>query len=468
LSQNHNFYYMKKILPLLVAVLFTSLSASAQIDLAGAALSPLEYQVPGTINFSVVIENKSTTGVGTMTVYWKLDNGPVNTAAKNASNIYWSGKLGQIKDPAFQVSLPAAGTYKLKAWVRSINPIDNNTANDTVVKTIRVFETLPKKNVVLEVFKHQGCGPCYDAASYCDTFISKNPSYSVASIYCVKTDALYNADGATFNDIFNYAHPMPVFDRFRFPYKTDLGSSFYTINNDYLLRYYGDREQFYEPVQVYFHSVNWNETTRELRIKAGAIFFDDLSGDYRFNIYLTEDSIKGFQASAPDPNNYYHKHVLRAMLGGPYGKQGSLPATIKKGDNKDYEFVYTIPQSYNINKMHITALVQNYTGDDLNKRILNSEQKTFKQAVSVQDVAAKSTTENLIIYPNPAKNLLHVSLGSRSQKYDLRIVDMNGKTLITQNCTGNTEVNLQSLPAGNYILLADDGAVVHTQTIVKE
>lgn len=457
---------MKKTFPLFITALFSSLSAWSQGDLAAAALSPLEYQVPGTVDFCIAIENKTNTVFGSMNVYWKLDNGPVNTVSKNASNVQWNGTLGQVKDATFQVSLPSAGTYQLKAWIKSINPVDNNPSNDTVVKNIRVLETLPKKNVVLEVYKHQACGPCYDAASYCDTLVAKNPRYSVASIYTPKNDVLYNADGAVFNDIFNFAHPMPVFDRFRFPYKSGLGSSFYTLNNEYLLRNYGDREQFYEPVQVYFHSVNWNEDTRELRVKAGAIFFDDLNGDYRFNIYLTEDSIKAFQASAPDPNNYYHKHVLRAMLGGPYGKQGSLPTAIKKGDTKHYEFVYTIPKDYNINKMHIVALVQNFTNDNLNKRILNSEHKTFKQAVSVQDVVG-ATSGKLNVYPNPASNVVHVSLGS-TQNYKLRIVDMNGRTHIALNCNGNTEINIQSLPAGNYILLADDGAVVHTQTIVKE
>jgi len=375
--------------------------------------------------------------------------------------------VGQVQDATFKVSLPSAGTYQLKAWVKTTSPLDNNATNDTIVKNIRVFETLPKKNVVLEVYKHQGCGPCYDAANYCDTLVAKNPRYSVASIYTAKNDVLYNADGAVFNDLFNFAHPMPVFDRFKFPYKSALGSSFYTMGNGYFLRNYGDREKFYEPVQVYFHSVNWNENTRELRVKVGAIFFDDMNGDYRFNVYLTEDSIKAFQSSAPDPNNYYHKHVLRAMLGGTYGKQGSLPVSIKKGDVKHYEFVYTIPKDYNINKMHITALVQNYTHSDLNKRILNSEHKAFKQAVSVQDAPATAATE-LKVYPNPAKNVLHVSTGNAQVKYKMSIIDMNGRTHITSDIYGNAEIDIQALPAGHYILMADDGAVVHTQAVVKQ
>ena len=153
------------------------------------------------------------------------------------------------------------------------------------------------------------------------------------------------------------------------------------------------------------------------------------------------------------------------MLGGTYGKQGSLPASIKKGDVKHYEFVYTIPKDYNINKMHITGLVQNYTHSDLNKRIVNSDHKAFKQAVSVQDAPATDATV-LSVYPNPAKNLLHISLNTN--KYKIRIIDMNGRTYTSLDCSGNTEVDIQSLPAGNYILLADDGAIVHTHKIVKE
>ena len=218
-------------------------------------------------------------------------------------------------------------------------------------------------------------------------------------------------------------------------------------------------------MQVYFQSVNWNKDTRELRVTVGAKFFDDLNGDFRFNVYLTEDDVKGYQAEAPDPNNFYHQHVTRAMLGGAWGKQGSLPGTLHKNDAKSYEFVYTIPQDYNTDKMHIIAMVQTYTGNNLDRRILNSEHKTFSQALQVTGVAPVATAFN--VYPNPARDYITISTGSAGS-YTLRLLDVSGKIYQTSTGRGNTKMNLQPLPAGHYFLYIDDGNIVHTHAIVKE
>ena len=217
---------MNKKFTLIIASLFSVSAAWAQGDLAAAGLSPLDYQVPGTKSFTLAIENKGTTGISNYEVYWALDNGQVHTVSKNAYATRWNGKLGLVNDPAFQVTLPAAGTHILKAWVKSIAPLDNNHTNDTVVQTINVYETLPKKNVVLEIYKHQGCGPCYDAAVYADTFLSKNPAYGIASVYTVKSEPLFNADGKIINDEYSYAHPTAMYDRFKFPFRIALGASF--------------------------------------------------------------------------------------------------------------------------------------------------------------------------------------------------------------------------------------------------
>jgi hypothetical protein len=438
---------------------------NAQVDFTMAAVTAMDYQVPGTKNFSVVIRAVGPAGLTNCNIGWQLDNGPATSVTKSAMDIEWGPKGGLFKDPAFKVTFPAAGTYKFKAWVKLIAPVDNNAANDTLTLTVNVMPYLPKKNVVLEVYKHQGCGPCYPAAEYNDTFIKKNNAYSVVSIYTDKKDALYNEDGATFNNHFNYAHPAPLIDRFLFPHRDKVEMSYTTGPKGYELRGYGIRELYYEPVQVWFKKVKYNTTTRELKVTVGAGFFDNLNGDYRFNLYVTEDDIKGFQSDAPDPNNYIHKHVLRAMLGGPWGKAGSLPTTIKQNDSKEYEFTYTIPATYKTEKMHLIAMVQQYTTDDTKIRILNSETRTFAQAVSVTDTEPVLST--ISVYPNPAKDRITVTLPGK-QNYSLQIVDMNGKVCITQQSAGNTEINVQELAVGNYILYADDGSVVHSKIIVKQ
>ena len=166
---------------LLLALPFVS-PVWAQCDFTVAALTPLDYQVPGTKKFAVSIRNAGTTGLGKVDIYWQQDNGAVNSVSKVPIQIKFSGINGLVEDPAFNVSFPSAGTYKLKVWIKMIAPLDVNPANDTLTATIRVFPSLPKKNVLLEVFKHQLCGPCYEAALFNDTVVSKNANYSIASL----------------------------------------------------------------------------------------------------------------------------------------------------------------------------------------------------------------------------------------------------------------------------------------------
>lgn len=452
---------------LLIIIILSSIFTFAQGDWTIAALTPLEYQVPGKREFKVTIKNAASSGIGSYSIFWQIDNGPVKSVTKTAFATQWSGAVGLASDTAFNFNFSSNGVHTLKAWIANTIPADVNPSNDTMTETINVVSELPKKNVVLEVFKHQGCGPCYNAANYTDTFIAKNPTYSIAQIYCVTSDPLYNADGTVVDDHYSFPHPMPVFDRYKFPFESKIGTQFYSDPTGYHLRSYGERDLYYEPVEVFFESVTYNKNTRQLDVKVGATFYDNLNGDYRFNFYITEDSIQSYQASAPNPNNYYHKYVLRAMLGGPWGQAGSLPSTLKKFDTKYYNFSYTIPAGYNTDKMKFIAIVQQYNNDDMKRRILNSVHMKFNDAVSVKNIAHSKT--NVSVYPNPTTDFITVSVENTiSKRFNVRIADISGKTLKNIDSNGNSKIDVKDLPAGTYLMYIDDGKIVHTEKFVKE
>jgi hypothetical protein len=179
---------------------------------------------------------------------------------------------------------------------------------------------------------------------------------------------------------------------------------------------------------------------------------------------VTEDEVKAFQSAAPDPNNYYHKRVLRAMVGGSWGQQGSLPATIKNGDYHEYEFTYTVPAGYNTSKLRLVGMVQAYNADDKKRHMLNSDHKTFLQALAVQDIEQVAKAR---VYPNPATDKLTIEV-DKAKAYTATLVDMAGRICRSEQCTGNTTIDIEALAPGSYLLHIDDGRVVHTQTIIKE
>lgn len=60
--------------------------------------------------------------------------------------------------------------------------------------------------------------------------------------------------------------------------------------------------------------------------------------------------------------------------------------------------------------------------------------------------------DQLSVYPNPFKNELRVNTGS-SSNYDVYIIDIIGNIVYTENeLTGESELNLGALPAGNYFI----------------
>jgi hypothetical protein len=445
----------------LLALSLLSSPALAQ-DWAAIAVSPLELQIPGTHLFNFTVKNVASTGFQPSTLYWQQDNGAIQSVALSYGDYKIYSLAALVKKAAMTVTLPAVGGYQLKAWIKVTG--DTNPANDTVTQTISVYDALPKKNVVFEVFKHQKCGPCYEAAVYTNKYIAQDSNYAVANIYTDPNDVIYNSDGAVMNSAFGFAHPAPVYDRFQFPFFASLEGLYVSGGG---MTGYKERERYYEPLQVYFKSVSYDVASRQLKIKVAAKAWLNTGGDLRFNVYLTEDDIKAYQEDAPDPYNYYHKRVLRAMLGGPWGVQGSLPATINKSNEYEYEFTYGLPYGYDRDKMHLIALVQHYDTDKLKRRILNSAELHMTEALSVKETTTLGNVA-FSVYPNPAQSILKVSFGDKpTHALALSLADMTGKVHITQNITGDADLDITQLAAGTYILSIDDGQVVSTCTVVK-
>jgi hypothetical protein len=285
-------------------------------------------------------------------------------------------------------------------------------------------------------------------------------NYFYVNLYNGNTDVLFNAGADSVNDEYGLAHPAPVFDRYKFPWANEMDRSFYTMGNDYFLEDVGEREKFLEPAGVSFKSVQFNATTRELTVKVAAQFLDTISGDYRFNLYLAEDSVLAWQGCGlPDPNNYYHMRVLRHMAGGPWGQPGSLPPVIYPGPDKEYTFTYTIPAAYKLKHLHLVALIQKYSPDNLDRKIVNSIDITFNNALTLSASGPVAMRDDISIYPNPATKEFTVQLPGSGRSATVNLYDVNGKKLLTKTIRDRADIDLSNTPAGLYVVeVITDGA----------
>jgi len=90
----------------------------------------------------------------------------------------------------------------------------------------------------------------------------------------------------------------------------------------------------------------------------------------------------------------------------------------------------------------------------------------YSAPTSIEDVKDHSTR----VYPNPASNELFVATKGSFKKYELNIFSAEGKIVYEQfDCTGNTSINISSLPAGIYFvfLKPEDGKNEITRLLVE-
>lgn len=108
-----------------------------------------------------------------------------------------------------------------------------------------------------------------------------------------------------------------------------------------------------------------------------------LTGDYRFNVLILEDSVEYDQLSngsqvGPCPYltgasmlmDFKHRDVMRAALGGSWGMVKVSNPAIGKEDTMTFN--YTIPASYDAQKMKVVGVVQKYGASFADRPIVNA------------------------------------------------------------------------------------------------
>lgn len=454
---------------LLILSLIITCSANAQIDLALVDLYPVDYLETGSVKkFYPICQNMGTVNVNysDMTVNWQFDGGPISTSIPQ--NTTPSFLIAGLKKPLESTTMnlqvpPVAGLYLLKVWI-STTGTDINGFNDTISKIVKVIDDMPQKNVVLKMFKHQTCGPCYPADTMVKNQIDILPYYNTVNIYTGSNDVIYSIHGDTLD---NYAHPQVVFDHFGFPSDPySLGNGFYSYNGGYFLENLYLREEFLEPVEVSFASLAIDTNNRTIVAEVAAEFYDDLSDDLRFNIYVLEDSILAYQASAPDPSNYYHTRVLRTMLGGTWGASSSIPQSVSTGQTVNYTFNYTVPANYDMKRMRLIAMVQKYNASVYDRRTLNSHQVFTKDYFSASTAENAALMHQFNVYPNPASDVLNLELSDGLTMKQLKIVSISGQTILESEFSNS--VDISQLAEGSYYLVVSDEQHSYSRMFVKE
>jgi len=133
---------------------------------------------------------------------------------------------------------------------------------------------------------------------------------------------------------------------------------------------------------------------------------------------------------------------------------------IKQHFPTKWEAFYQQINSINPVPQVITPTVIYDKGNTIIEQALANSPKVFSKNIHV--------TNEIKLFPNPVKSILHVR--NSAGKNHLSVLDVNGKTVLsTQIHSGNTEVPVNNLSPGNYVIrITQHGKLIHSEKIIKE
>mgnify|MGYP001809563006 FL=1 len=145
----------------------------------------------------------------------------------------------------------------------------------------------------------------------------------------------------------------------------------------------------------------------------------------------------------------HYDHVAREILDTPYGTQGSLPGTIQAGTTHSYTYTYTIPDTWNYEKLHFIGLLI-----DMSTREVLNANNVINSYVGVQE---NNNRFSFAIYPNPVAESATVSFNlSQNSSVRFEISSMFGSIVCAEAAkdmplgANQLKVQTKDLPNGIY------------------
>ena len=360
-------------------VVVTALSAN---DGTVASLDIPENALLAPFTLSGDIQNLGGTALTSYTLNYAVDGGTTFSQTFSGLSIPTLGT--HTFTHSTPITFPASGTYEICAWISNVNGAgpDSDITNDTLCETISVVSSAVTRYPLLEVSMGDWGGWNPDGQVVAEQIVATNPETAWISIH--SSDAISTTSGAAFLSDYSFSFPMASIDRVLFDGESEVPLS----RNNWPTRV-GERLPTLPSASVGIDSYTFNSTTRELSVVVSATFVTTKTGDFRFNLFILEDSVTGFPQvnfyssngafpshpyfSEPDPDpDFIHRNVLRASMGGAYGVVASLPGTVTDGSTYTDTYVYTVPASYDESKLRLVGVVQEFNLSLLEREIINS------------------------------------------------------------------------------------------------
>lgn len=75
---------------------------------------------------------------------------------------------------------------------------------------------------------------------------------------------------------------------------------------------------------------------------------------------------------------------------------------------------------------------------------------------------------NVLVFPNPAADQVTIKIAGRATKADVTVTDLLGRTVLQGSAAADGTFSLRTLPAGQYLVLVQEGDVLTSHKISKQ
>lgn len=402
---------------------------------------------------SVRVRNSSTTPLITFRVDWQWGNGPVQTGNWQSTtgisgNQYWP------YDHPIPLNQAAEGPGVLKIWV--VGNGDSDHSNDTLTFPSYAIQNWVEKTMLLDQWTATWCVNC-PPANIVGNFWEADEQVVVAKHHA--TDEFSNTTSTEYYDQFGVDFtPAGVIDNGEYgDYPANAAHSQWGSELDL-------RKQGVSPVEVNV-STFYDAESRVLTVELDATYTASVTGEHTVNAYIVEDDIPGAQANAQP--GYVHQQLVREVLGGSFGTSGVVPGVPVPGSTYSTVWSRQLPETWNAEKIRVLGMATHHQG--VGAYTLNAT-SSAPLVVGLEEQAAMDL--ELEVYPNPASDVLWITLPDRDGATSVRLFAEDGRVvLIQQRSAWNGPLRVEGfegLAAGVYLLQVEHKGARGAQRIVKK
>ena len=383
--------------------------------------------------------------------------------------------------------------YRLSAWCDSINENnpDEYSVNDTAKTITAYMVNPPKKNVLIEQFTSTNCGECPRGITAIDTALSVNPGALHIAYHLDDSLALNRAD--TLSASFATSAGAIMVDRGYYPnISSTLGftlprnSAF--LEGKPIIDALQISKSAPTPAEVNINTV-FHNPSRTLTCTITSTFEAEVSGDFRVNAMIVQDSIIGgleldqantmsgdstipIWGNQPQKiSNFQHKHVARMFLdeAGIFGVPDSVASDTQIGKKYACTFTTVLPADMNIQTVTAIGFLYEYNPDPLFGRILNAASIPIKSVIT--NVQESISGSDFALFPQPANDFVTFQVHIPSGNSRIEVYSLLGDLVFGEDIQHSVDgqfigsIDVSAFPSGIYSFRIKHGEYAQAQVL---